>query len=69
MRNPKGSFWRAGLIGLALVAAVVVASAEPVEVGESVPGFSLQTLSGGDVDLADRIAEGPVVLVFFRGVW
>src|SRR4051812_15154113 len=34
--------------------------------GTRAPGFRLAKLDGGEVALADLIAEGPVLLVFFK---
>jgi peroxiredoxin len=38
-------------------------------VGERAPGFSLPDALGRAVSLDDRLAAGPVVLVFYRGDW
>lgn len=40
-----------------------------IEIGSSVPDFTLPTLDGEQVRLSERYGEGPVVLVFFRGAW
>lgn len=37
--------------------------------GDMAPDFSLPDQHGTEVRLADRLAHGPVVLVFFRGGW
>jgi peroxiredoxin len=37
--------------------------------GESVPDFTLPDAEGRSVSLAATLAEGPTVLVFFRGGW
>lgn len=37
--------------------------------GEAAPGFSLKDQNGVAVSLADRLALGPVVLLFIRGGW
>lgn len=37
--------------------------------GEPAPGFSLVDQNGTRVSLADRLAVGPVVLLFIRGGW
>jgi hypothetical protein len=55
------------LVSLALAGATV--AAELPESGAAVPDFTLPTLDGGSRTLSERSAEGPVVLVFFRGVW
>jgi cytochrome oxidase Cu insertion factor (SCO1/SenC/PrrC family) len=33
------------------------------------PGFTLPAQDGTSVALADALAKGPVVLVFYRGYW
>lgn len=38
-------------------------------VGERAPDFTLPDGSGQAVSLAERLAEGPVVVTFFRGAW
>jgi peroxiredoxin len=38
-------------------------------VGERAPAFRLADARGGDVALDDLLADGPVVLVFYRGAW
>ncbi|WOX23027.1 peroxiredoxin-like family protein [Streptomyces solicathayae] len=48
---------RSGLAGHALA------------VGASAPWFELPTATGGSVALDDLLAEGPVVLTFYRGAW
>jgi hypothetical protein len=66
------SFGRAGSSALLLtlaLAATVAAAAELPENGEAVPDFTLATLEGGSRTLSERTGAGPVVLVFFRGVW
>lgn len=37
--------------------------------GEQAPGFELPDAMGRSVSLKERLAGGPVVLVFFRGEW
>jgi len=39
------------------------------KVGDMAPSFSLHNASGQRVALADLLASGPVVAVFFRGEW
>lgn len=43
--------------------------AEPVKVGEVLPGFTLTNAEGVTVSLAEQLAKGPVVVVFYRGSW
>lgn len=38
-------------------------------VGDRAPDFVLPDASGRPVRLSDRLAEGPVVLTFYRGAW
>ena len=40
-----------------------------LEVGERAPSFTLPAAVGGEVALDDRLADGPVVLTFYRGAW
>jgi peroxiredoxin len=40
-----------------------------VQPGQLAPDFSLPDQSGRMVRLADQLAQGPVVLIFFRGGW
>ena len=40
-----------------------------LEVGTRAPGFTLPNAFGEDVTLADQLAQGPVVLTFYRGAW
>jgi peroxiredoxin len=39
------------------------------EVGAEAPEFNLPSAQGGQLRLSMRTAHGPVVVVFFRGVW
>jgi peroxiredoxin len=45
------------------------AFAHALGVGASAPLFTLPDARGGEVALADLLADGPVVLVFYRGAW
>ncbi|OKJ09215.1 peroxiredoxin-like family protein [Kitasatospora sp. CB01950] len=38
-------------------------------VGDRAPGFTLRSAAGRSVDLAELLADGPVVLTFYRGAW
>ena len=40
-----------------------------LSVGAQAPDFALPTAHGGTVRLGEALAEGPVVLVFYRGSW
>lgn len=49
-----------------------LASAMPnpgIKVGEQAPDFVLNNALGQPVSLKDKLKEGPVVLVFYRGAW
>jgi peroxiredoxin len=37
--------------------------------GDAAPSFTLPSATGQSVTLAERLAEGPVVLTFYRGAW
>ena len=43
--------------------------ASGLSVGERAPDFTLPNQTGKMVRLADRLAAGPAVLSFYRGVW
>lgn len=52
------------------VEAVTSSGAAPgLSVGEQAPPFTLPDALGRPVALADRLAAGPVVVVFYRGDW
>ncbi|MGI8827364.1 MAG: peroxiredoxin-like family protein [Chloroflexota bacterium] len=40
-----------------------------LQIGDHAPDFALPNQLGQDVALAGRLAQGPVVLVFYRGDW
>ncbi|NUP18562.1 MAG: AhpC/TSA family protein [Streptomyces sp.] len=40
-----------------------------LSVGAAAPGFSLPSASGKTVALGELLADGPVVLTFYRGAW
>jgi peroxiredoxin len=40
-----------------------------VKVGEKAPDFVLNNALGNPVSLKDKLKQGPVVLVFYRGAW
>ncbi len=44
-------------------------TASGLEVGATAPDFTLTDARGEAVSLSDRLADGPVVLVFYRGSW
>lgn len=46
-----------------------VAAGTALQVGDRAPDFELPNATGGTVRLSERLAEGPVVLTFYRGAW
>jgi peroxiredoxin len=54
--------------GIASVAASGVA-AQSLGVGDQAPDFTLPNAAGGTTTLSELLAEGPVVLTFYRGGW
>lgn len=44
-------------------------SAMGLKIGERAPDFSLPNQIGKPVTLSGRLAKGPVVLTFYRGIW
>ncbi len=40
-----------------------------LQVGDKAPDFSLTTHQGQEFSLSKNLAEGPVVITFFRGAW
>ena len=40
-----------------------------LKAGEQAPEFTLKDQSGADVSSAALLAEGPLVVSFYRGVW
>ncbi len=69
MSRSRSSLASVTALCLALVLMGGVALAAPPEVDSEVPDLSLPDLGGETRTLSERIAEGPVVLVFFRGAW
>jgi hypothetical protein len=51
------------------VESVRATGAAGLNIGERAPDFTLLNQVGKTVRLADRLAEGPVVLSFYRGEW
>jgi peroxiredoxin len=39
------------------------------QVGDRAPGFTLPNATGKEVSLSDLLADGPVIVVFYRGAW
>ena len=67
-RTPsRGALATVVILSLALGGLAV--AAELPESGAAVPDFTLRALDSESRTLSERYAEGPVVLVFFRGVW
>lgn len=42
---------------------------KPLELGDKMPNFEVPNAMGGSITLDDLLADGPVVLTFFRGSW
>ena len=42
---------------------------EALAIGDQAPDFTLPRAGGGQVDLADYLEQGPLVLIFYRGHW
>ena len=40
-----------------------------LEIGDTVPDFTVPRAGGGKVSLADARRSGPVALIFYRGHW
>lgn len=40
-----------------------------LETGDRAPEFSLPDIDGRDVNLSEVLTRGPVVTIFYRGVW
>ena len=40
-----------------------------VKIGDKAPDFTLKNTEGQDVSLSSFLADGPVVLTFYRGKW
>lgn len=40
-----------------------------LKAGDTAPDFSVPLVDGRTLDLASQLAEGPLVLTFYRGVW
>jgi peroxiredoxin len=60
------------VLGLAFLLAAAPASGSrttPIAVGEAAPDFTLESSTGGRVSLSQSLANGPTVLVFYRGHW
>jgi peroxiredoxin len=56
-------------IGAALADVTAAAVAPGLAIGERAPNFRLPNAAGDVVELAQRLASGPVVLSFYRGEW
>ena len=59
----------AGRLSAAFAELTASGAAPGLAVGEQAPLFSLPDATGETVSLAGRLAEGPVVLSFYRGEW
>lgn len=58
------------MVDTTLEESVADAATHPVARGaESVPLFELPDERGAAFELAEKLSEGPVVLLFYRGDW
>jgi hypothetical protein len=57
------------LAGCGAVAIEVAAPAESDGAGATAPGFALTAQDGRTVALADVLAGGDALLIFYRGFW
>lgn len=44
-------------------------SAGSFKAGERAPDFTLESIEGGEVRSTDLVRKGPLIVVFFRGLW
>jgi hypothetical protein len=57
------------LAGSGCITGLHVTTPPSVAADAIAPGFALPAQDGHIVSLADELAHGPVVLVFYRGYW
>jgi hypothetical protein len=57
------------LAGSGCIAALHVTETATVSTDAAAPAFALPAQDGRTVSLANELAHGPVVLVFYRGYW
>ncbi len=57
------------LAGSGCITALRVTAPSTVTTDSAAPAFALPAQDGHVVSLADELAHGPVVLVFYRGYW
>jgi peroxiredoxin len=75
LKHRAGSRERLGAERIAVMEAATealaadIASRPRLEIGDTAPDFTLPDVHGNPVNLADRLAAGPVVLIFYRGGW
>jgi len=65
----SGSLPPEGRDVMARTFAYIAATAPGLPIGTRAPGFTLPDHLGRSVSLAQRLATGPVVLMFYRGAW
>lgn len=65
--QPKGDLW--ALIETMIERLRAEGTVPGIPIGERAPRFALPDVHGRTVSLDDRLAEGPVVLSFYRGAW
>lgn len=66
-RMPKDALEVLGSLGRKLEEEGRAAGA--VGVGNTAPDFRLPSTGGGEVQLSDLLARGPVIVNFYRGRW
>jgi len=44
-------------------------SGKAIGVGEQAPNFSLPNVTGNNINLTEKLKDGPVVIIFYRGDW
>jgi peroxiredoxin len=63
---PNLQQWQAGIILILSVFSIGALASGVPQPGQTAPGFSLKTMSGDTVSLAELTHKGPVMLVFYE---
>lgn len=70
MTDDTSSFDNLRRVVTEMIVGLKTSGATPgVAIGEKAPSFVLPNANGKPVSLDDRLLEGPVVVVFYRGAW
>lgn len=70
MTDQQSDFNQIRRIAADLIEDLRASNAVPgIAVGDVAPTFALPSATGLEVSLDDRLVEGPVVVVFYRGAW